>query len=151
MFKIRPATKSDMPAIESILLASQLLPEGISETGVDVFVAEDDGKLVGVAGFENCAAGVWLLRSIAVLPEKRKQGIARQLYEQIATQASYSGVSALYLLTTTAQGYFSKLGFVVMDRAKAPASIRNTEQFRELCPDTAVLMFRRVAAGEQVP
>jgi amino-acid N-acetyltransferase len=147
MVKIQSAAASDIPGIENLLLASQLLTEGLRGHISNFFVAKDEGTLVGVAGFENCGEGVGLLRSFAVLPERRNQGIARKLYEQIATQASHSGVSALYLLTTTAQGYFSKLGFSAVERSRAPEAIRNTNQFRELCPDSAVLMFRALSAG----
>ena len=144
MAKVRSAKTSDVAAIESLLLASQLLPEGIKDHIANFLVAEEEGKIIGVGGFENCGGGVGLLRSIAVLQERQNQGIAAQLYEQVAAHACHSGVSGLYLLTTTAQGYFAKLGFECIERAKAPESIRNTNQFRDLCPDTAVLMFRTV-------
>ena len=147
MVNIRTATISDIPAIESLLLVSQLPSEGVKEHVTNFFVAEEEGKLAGVGGFENCGAGAGLLRSFAVLPEQRHRGIARQLYEQVITHARHSGISALYLLTTTAQGYFARFGFASIARAKAPETIRKTEQFRELCPDSAVLMFRSIAAG----
>jgi len=147
MVNIRTATISDIPAIESVLLASQLPSDGVKEHVANFLVAEDEGKLAGVGGFENCGAGVGLLRSFAVLPEQRNRGIAKQLYQQVITHARRSGISGLYLLTTTAQGYFAKLGFASIARARAPEAIRNTQQFRELCPDSAALMFRSVAAG----
>lgn len=147
MVKIRSATTSDIPAIESLLLDSQLPSEGVGEHIANFFVAEDEGKLVGVGGFEDCGAGIGLLRSFAVQPEWRNRGIARQLHEHVATHARRSGIFGLYLLTTTAQGYFAKHGFASMARDEAPEAIRNTRQFRESCPDSAVLMFRSVAAG----
>lgn len=147
MVDIRTATIADIQAIESLLLASQLPSEGVKEHIANFFVAEDGGKLAGVGGFENCGAGIGLLRSFAVLPEQRSRGIAKQLYEQAISHARDLGISGLYLLTTTAQGYFAKCGFASIARAKAPEAIRNTQQFRELCPDSAALMFRSVAAG----
>lgn len=146
MVKIRSATTSDIPAIESLLLDSQLPSESVREHIANFFVAKDEGKLVGVGGFEDCGAGIGLLRSFAVLPEWRNRGIARQLHEHVVKRARRSGISGLYLLTTTAQGYFAKHGFASVARDEAPEAIRNTRQFRELCPDSAVLMFRSVAA-----
>lgn len=147
MVTIRIATKSDAPAIESLLLASQLPATGVKESVANFFVAEDKGKLAGVGGFEICSGNTGLLRSFAVLPEYRNMGIAKQLFEQVIAHARQSGISGLYLLTTTAQGYFTKLGFASIARARAPETIRNTQQFRKLCPDSAVLMFRSVVTG----
>lgn len=146
MVTIRTATKSDIPAIESLLLASQLPADGVKESVANFFVAEDKGELAGVGGFENCEGDVGLLRSFAVLPEYRNRGIAKQLYERVIAHARQSGISGLYLLTTTAQGYFARFGFASIARARAPEAIRNTQQFRELCPDSAVLMFRSTVA-----
>jgi amino-acid N-acetyltransferase len=147
MVTIRTATKSDIPAIDSLLLASQLPAGGAKESVANFFVAEDKGKLVGVGGLENCGGNVGLLRSFAVLPEYRNQGIAKQLYEQVIAHARQSGISNLYLLTTTAQDYFARFGFAAIARSKAPEAIRNTQQFRELCPDSAVLMSLSAKSG----
>lgn len=147
MVTIRTATKSDIPAIDSLLLASQLPTGGAKESVANFCVAEDKGKLVGVGGLENCGGNVGLLRSFAVLPEYRNQGIAKQLYEQVIAHARQSGISNLYLLTTTTQDYFVRFGFAAIARSKAPEAIRNTQQFRELCPDSAVLMSLSAKSG----
>jgi N-acetylglutamate synthase-like GNAT family acetyltransferase len=54
-------------------------------------------------------------------------------------------VADLYLLTTDADAYFDRHGFAVIDRDEAPAAIKSTQQFAELCPDSAIVMHRRVA------
>lgn len=147
MAVIRTATISDIPAIESLLHASQLPAEGVKEHIANFFVAEEEGKLVGAGGLENCGEGIGLLRSFAVQAEYRNRGIAQQLYERVLAQASQSGISFMCLLTTNAHGYFAKLGFASIARANAPEAVRNTQQFRESCPESAVVMVRSVAAG----
>lgn len=147
MLTIRTATSSDVPAIESLLLASQLMTDGMKESLANFFVAEDKGTLAGVGGLEDCGGKLGLLRSFAVLPAYRNRGIAKQLYEQVIAHARQSGITGLYLLTTTAQDYFARFGFAAMARASAPEAIRNTQQFRGLCPDSAVLMFRSLMTG----
>lgn len=142
MVTIRAATQSDIPAIETLLLASRLPADEVKEHIANFFVTEDQEKLVGVGGLENCGEGIGLLRSLAVLDEYRKRGIARQLCEHLLAHARQSGISGLYLLTITAQGYFAKLGFAPVARDKAPEAIKNTRQFRETCPESAVLMVR---------
>lgn len=141
MATIRIANITDIPAIESLLRASQLITGVAKELIADFCVAEEQGKLVGVAGMENCGEGIGLLRSFAVQAEYRNRGIAKLLYKDLLAHARRLGVSHLYLLTTGAQEYFFKLGFVALRRAQAPEAIKSTQQFRMLCPDSAVLMW----------
>lgn len=61
------------------------------------------------------------------------------------------GISSLYLLTTTAQGYFSNLGFAVIPREKAPEAIQRTRQFSGICPSSATFMHRPLEQRESLP
>ena len=45
-----------------------------------------------------------------------------------------------------AEPSMSKRGYVRLERDAAPSSIASTAQFRELCPDSAVLMHKRLGA-----
>jgi GNAT superfamily N-acetyltransferase len=81
-----------------------------------------------------------LLRSIVVA--ERGGGTGSALVEALAGQARRDGALRLWLLTTSAEGYFRKRGFHRIDRAEAPASIQATTEFRGLCPASAVLMMR---------
>ena len=51
---------------------------------------------------------------------------------------------ALYLLTTTAVPFFERMGFAAIDRAEAPPAIAATREFATYCPESAVLMRRRL-------
>jgi N-acetylglutamate synthase-like GNAT family acetyltransferase len=139
---LRAAAPADRPAIERLLVDAGLPVEGVEESLAHFCVAEANGELVGVGGYEPGIEEVGLLRSLAVRPDCRRRGIARQLVERVVAQARRLGVTELYLLTTDAQGYFARLGFAAVERNAAPAAIRATTQFRELCPDSATLMFR---------
>ncbi|HET7833744.1 MAG TPA: arsenic resistance N-acetyltransferase ArsN2 [Gallionella sp.] len=143
MITFRTATKLDIPAIETLLHLAQLPVGGINENSGNFSVAAENGTLVGVAGFEGCG-NIGLLRSVAVLPGYRNRGIATELCRRVMAQARQSGISALYLLTTTAQGYFAKLDFAAINRTETPEAIRKTQQFRELCPDSAIIMYRSI-------
>jgi C_GCAxxG_C_C family probable redox protein len=128
------------------LLASGLHVEAVKEHIAHIVVAEAEGKIVGAAGLEHCGEGIGLLRSIWVLPGYRNQGIARKLCDAVVARARWLGIGALYLLPTGAEGFFSKHGFARISRARAPDAIRRTQQFSQLCPESAVLMFRSLAA-----
>lgn len=85
-----------------------------------------------------------LLRSLAVDPAHRGTGLGRRLCEHITAHARLQGIDTLYLLTTTAEGFFRKHGFHVADRAGVPEAVLATEEFRHLCPSTAVCMVRHL-------
>jgi len=135
----RKATTADLKVIRELLSASKLPSDDCDEHIENFIVVEDKGKIIGTGGLELCGAN-GLVRSIAVTPEYRGNGIAREIYRQIEDKAYDSGIRALYLLTESATGYFKKLGFVVKDRSGIPDAIKQTRQFRELCPSSATIM-----------
>lgn len=143
--KIRDATLTDLPAIETLLAASDLPTSGVKESLSGFLVAESEQEIVGVVGLEHCGR-YGLLRSTAVAPEWRGKHIAKQLVEQVIARAEAQGIHALYLLTTTAERYFPSFGFTVTPRDSVPEPIRATEEFREACPASATVMCLPLSA-----
>ncbi|MFO1350376.1 MAG: arsenic resistance N-acetyltransferase ArsN2 [Gammaproteobacteria bacterium] len=141
---IEPAKPGDLDAILALLRAADLPTGGVDQHLHGFVVARDDGALAGVAGAE-LYDGVGLLRSVAVAAPFRNRGVASKLCEAIHAKAAAQGVQALYLLTTTAQNYFGARGFEAVPRAVAPPAIQQCEEFRSLCPASAVLMRRNLA------
>jgi amino-acid N-acetyltransferase len=52
------------------------------------------------------------------------------------------GVETIVLLTQTAETFFAKRGYERTRRERVPEPIRQTAEFRSLCPATAVCMSR---------
>jgi amino-acid N-acetyltransferase len=104
--------------------------------------AFDGGAMVGVIGLQSCG-DVGLLRSLAVDPAHRDHGIARALCDLAFEVARARDMRELWLLTTTAETYFARLGFTLVAREAAPAQVRATAQFASLCPATARVMRRQ--------
>ena len=130
-----------------ILLRAAVLPYADIEPHLDTFfLARKTEKPVGVAGFEHYG-DVALLRSVTVAESARGFGIGRQLCDACCSYASKLGVRSLYLLTETAADYFATMGFKEIPRNHAPPSIRNTKEFREFCPTSAVLMTRETSSS----
>ena len=50
----------------------------------------------------------------------------------------------LYLLTTTAEPFFRAVGYDELEHWELPESIRDTEEYRSLCPETATAMMKRL-------
>jgi amino-acid N-acetyltransferase len=58
--------------------------------------------------------------------------------------ARSGGARELYLLTTTAEGYFPRLGFERIARDELPAALAASEELRGACPASAVTMRLRL-------
>ncbi len=124
------------------LLQKAGLPTDDLPTDLSGFLLAWDGDdLIGVAGLERHAS-VGLLRSVAVDPARRNMGIATQLVERLLATADATHLQAIYLITTTAEGFFSRYGFVAISRHEVPDAIRQTRQFSGLCPTSALVMKR---------
>jgi arsenate reductase len=81
-----------------------------------------------------------LMRSITTLPPLRGRGFGRAIVRALEAEAIVLKCRTVFLLTTSGQGFFEKLGYAAADRAAVPASIRASTQFASLCPDTATVM-----------
>ena len=139
--RLRPASSSDLGAVEQLLTASGLPLDGVREALGTFVVAEAGDDLVGVAGLEVCCDNA-LLRSVAVRPEWRSHGVGRALVTRMIADAESRGLRAMYLLTTTAERYFPSFGFHPISRQDVPEEIRATVEFREACCATATVMCR---------
>ena len=144
---LRAAAASDLPNIERLLTAAGLPLAGVAAALPTFTVAEVGGSLVGVAGLEVCCDSA-LLRSVAVAAEWQGRGLGRALVTRVIADAESRGLRALYLLTTTAEHYFPSFGFVRTSRDQVPEDVRATEEFRGVCPSSAVVMARTLGAAD---
>jgi amino-acid N-acetyltransferase len=136
---LKKATEKHLGGIQQLLRDAELPYEDVVEHLDHFIIAEDQSTLIGCVGLE-IYANVGLLRSLVVVPKFRKEGLGENLVNHILANASSQQIQDLYLLTTSAEAYFLKFGFIKIDRDKAPEEIRNTTQFSKLCPTSAVLM-----------
>jgi amino-acid N-acetyltransferase len=141
--QIRRAIGNDEARIRELLRESQLPFEGVGEHLRNFLVAEHNNAVVGTVGLEAYGT-MALLRSLAVKASHKNKGIGRKLYDGIIAYARLRGVRKLYLLTTTAERIFRNLGFIDVDRNRLPDDIRMTDEFRKLCPETAVCMAKDI-------
>lgn len=111
------------------------------------WVAEEKDRLIGVAGME-CYNHIGLVRSLAVEKQFQGNGTGKKLYEALEKDALNKEILRLYLLTTTAQVYFEKLDYEVIERDLAPLPIQQTNQFSALCPQSAVFMQKSLNLAE---
>jgi amino-acid N-acetyltransferase len=141
---LRAARPDDRPAAEALLGALDLPLAGLDACFPTSWVAEAaDGPLVGLAGVELYPDGA-LLRSVAVHPDWRGTGLGRALVGRALDGARTAGARDAYLLTTTAERWFPRFGFVAIARDEVPPGVRQSIEFREACPASAVVMHRTI-------
>lgn len=144
---IRPAASKDWPAIRRMLLAGGLPLDGAQDHLAHFMVGEAGGKLVCVGGLELYGADA-LLRSVAVNEESRGNGWGKQLLDRLTEQAAGLGIGRLYLLTTTADAYFSRLGYSEVSRAEIPDLLRGSREFQGACPASATAMMKHIRRSQ---
>ena len=142
---IRPARASDWPAVQELLASHQLPTDGAEDhlPGFLVATSEPGGAVIGVAGLEQYGR-VGLLRSVAVVADLAGKGLGAALVQALLERARVNGVDEVYLLTTTAAGWFPRFGFTVARREALPEVLNASEELRGACPSSAVAMQLRV-------
>ncbi len=143
--RLRPATARDLEAVERLLVTSGLPLDGVREALPGFLVATSGDSVIGVAGVEPYG-GDALLRSVAA--DWRSSGVGRALVTRLVADAESRGVRALYLLTTTAGGWFPAFGFRTIAREDAAPAVRESIEFRSACPASATVMVRATTRAE---
>jgi N-acetylglutamate synthase-like GNAT family acetyltransferase len=137
------AASADIERVQRLLTSAELALAGLySQFPGAYVVARQAGELVGVAGLER-HGNVGLLRSVAVATEQRSTGLGRLLVRDRLARANEAGLSAVYLLTTTAREYFARLDFTAADRAAVPERLAASEEFAHACPAAAACLVWR--------
>jgi N-acetylglutamate synthase-like GNAT family acetyltransferase len=143
---VRPARPADRPAVERLLRAAALPTAGLDDQFSEFMVATTADGVVGVAGVERYGA-FGLLRSVVVDDAARGRGLGQLLTMRVLDRANTAGVSQVFLLTTTAAPYFARFGFRPTTREAIPADVRASAELQGACPESAIVMERRLPLG----
>ena len=141
--ELRTASAADLEAVFGLLDRSGLPTAGVADNFSQFLVAEADGRLVGVVGLELYGPSA-LLRSAAVEESWRGSGVGRVLVERALDLARERGIDDVYLLTTTAEHYFPKFGFVCVQRDEVAQGVQSSVEFQSACPESATAMRKHV-------
>lgn len=140
---IDAARASDLPAVHRLLEARQLPLDGVDEHLDTMIVARTARGVVGAAAVELYADAA-LLRSVVVADADQGQGLGHRLTESALQIAGRHGANTVFLLTTTADGFFPRFGFEPIPRDEVPASVQASVEFQSACPASAVVMRKRI-------
>jgi amino-acid N-acetyltransferase len=136
----RPSKTGAAALLTAASLPSSDLTDELMEHFFFCGAAHAPAALVGIELRGTSA----LLRSLVVRPDLRSTGLGKALVEQAEAHARAHGVRSLYLLTTTAAGFFERRGYVAASRESAPAEIRATREFSDICPASSALMVKQL-------
>ena len=138
---LRSATRQDYERVTALLRGAGLPLAGVTRSLTGFEVAERHGQLLGAVALEQYGDD-GLLRSAVVDPSARGDGIGAALMNRILDVARERRLRAVYLLTTTAEEWFPRFGFTRVDRAEVPEAVKASLEFREACPESAIVMRR---------
>jgi amino-acid N-acetyltransferase len=136
------ALARDLPGVVALLENAGLPTAGVADhfpAGYAVMRA--GAEVVAVAGLESYGR-VGLLRSVAVAQAWRGRGLADLLVHNRVQAARAAGLSAMYLLTTTAKEYFERRQFREALRAQVPAELGVSLELTSICPASAACLKR---------
>jgi amino-acid N-acetyltransferase len=143
---IRRGKAGDLSAIATLLESADLPTADLSRAeDFQTWVLEAQGQLLAAIGLERFGDDA-LLRSLVVAPAQRKRGLGRELVARLERDARAAGIARLILLTETAEGFFRSRGYVVTDRREVSDRVKQSAEFRSLCPVSAVCMSKRLLA-----
>jgi len=125
------------------LLQAQGLPvSDITDEHLEhFFFIGSAGSPTGLVGLEIHGTDA-LLRSLVVGDNARRKGLGSELVQHAEQYAASKSVRSIYLLTTTAEAFFKRLGYERIDRSQAPPSIERTREFASLCPASSAFMVK---------
>jgi amino-acid N-acetyltransferase len=136
------------PVAVALLAAASLPVADLTDAHMEHFFYCGPGHApTGLVGLEFCGADA-LLRSLVVAPAQRGKGLGVALVRHAESRARSHGARAIYLLTTTAQTFFERQGYLAAERATAPPAIRATREFADICPASSAFLVKLLAPDE---
>jgi amino-acid N-acetyltransferase len=141
LMRIELATGTEGLEIQAMLSKAGLPVEDLSTAPVRFWLARQGRSLAGAIGIERYGSA-GLLRSLAVDPGHQGLGTGSALVQALELAMRAEGLETIVLLTQTAETFFAKRGYVPTLREQVPEPIRQTAEFRALCPATAVCMSK---------
>lgn len=136
---IAAARSEELDGLLALLADAALPTAGFAAHLEDALVVRDDGRLLGCVALELYGEEA-LLRSLAVAPAARGRGLGERLTAAALDLAAARGARRVWLLTTTAERFFPRFGFLAVERDELPAALAASAELRGACPASAVAM-----------
>lgn len=140
---VRRARTSDVPAIKALvdIYAGRILLEKnlvtLYESVQEFWVAERDGELVGCGALHVMWSDLGEVRTVAVHPKVRGQGVGHMIVERLLDVARELELERIFVLTFEVE-FFARHGFREIEGTPVTAEV-----YEEMCRsyDTGVAEF----------
>jgi [ribosomal protein S18]-alanine N-acetyltransferase len=126
---IREMISTEAASVEEVLAASPgasrwSAPDllDLAQRGIRIWVAEQDGQIVGACAARTVTDEVEVL-NLAIAPSWRRRGIGRELMADALSSANQAGATHAFLevreSNSEAQAFYLALGFIEIGRRRA--------------------------------
>lgn len=148
--RLRTATKDDRPAIRKFLRAHGLRTSGIGlKKHPERFLIALDAAdaIIGVTSLSLHDDGA-LIGSLVVSRGWRKINLGRMLLDRLYERMAAAALRDVFVVTTTAEAYFLKLGYAEIGAELVPAGVGAARVFSSDALQHAIVLHRSVPAPE---
>jgi N-acetylglutamate synthase-like GNAT family acetyltransferase len=143
----KPIPHGERGVLARTLAKARLPVDDVDEPGRLFWRFESSDQVpLGFGGLEIHGKDA-LLRSVLTLPPAQKRGVGRGIVAALETEALAAGCQRIWLLTMDAAPFFAQLGYAQCPRDAVPPNMQATEQWRSLCPATAIVMRKQLPRG----
>jgi amino-acid N-acetyltransferase len=136
-----PASAEDLITIRSLLEEAGLPTSDLDSARPEFVVLRADGRVTAAGALQHFGDSA-LLRSVVVAAARRGRGLGQTVVGELERRARSAHIGQLFLLTQTASDFFARLGYRIIERASAPPDMQQSEEFRSLCPASAICMCK---------
>jgi N-acetylglutamate synthase-like GNAT family acetyltransferase len=127
-----PLAPADVPDLREFLTRADLTLSGLDAPTVRLWLLRSAAGLVqGSTGYEFSGSGRdVLVRSVAVDPELRTQGLGLRLAQFALDDAARSGARCAWLFSRRSGAFWQRLGFMSANRDDLATTLSDTHQVR---------------------
>jgi len=126
---MRRAERRDLAQVETLLKQADLPALDNQVPVSNLVVAEEGRAVVGAIALEVFGRS-GLVRSVVVAPERRRQGLGRELLRSLSSRASELGLKEFYAIADDGRAFFTALGFEPVGDEEITGPLRLSRAFR---------------------
>ncbi len=141
MTELRAAAAADLAVVGALLEQAGLPTRDLAASKAEFTVLSDGERIVAAGALQRLGSAA-LLRSVIVAGDRRGAGLGRAIVQQLEKLALAARIDRLFLLTQSAEEFFAREGYRVIERIEVPQEVQRSEEFRSLCPDSATCMVK---------
>lgn len=147
MIGLPAAGEEDLGVVRVLLDQAGLPTSDLAVAKPEFTVLRERGRIVAAGALQPFGSAA-LVRSVVVAGDRRGAGLGRIIVQELEKIAREARIGRLFLLTETAGKFFAHQGYRVIERIDVPQEVQGSEEFRSLCPASAVCMMKRLADSE---